>query len=177
MSKAAMLREVRAYAAKHGHQGFDIRKEAKRIWKHLEQWHGGAPLPKIEVRVADIKDISIDEDRTRIFKSFKSRAGVAFTYEKPQRVRLEVFATWHTLAHELVHCADHIAHPAASRNDWHGERFYRMLKHVVEKRWKVRISFAQVTKWGYAVDRIIEDQIEHLYETIAQPRKFSWDRD
>lgn len=177
MSKAAVLREVRAYAAKHGHNGFDINKEAKRIWKYLEQWHGGAPMPKIEVRTSDIKTVMIREDRTHIFQTWKSRHGVAFTYEKPQRIRLEVFANPHTLAHELVHCADHIAHPFASRNDHHGERFYRMLKHVLEKRWKVRISFAKVTKWGYAVDAIMEEQTREHWKAIAQDRKFSWEEE
>ena len=177
VSKAAMMREVRAYAAKHGCNGFDLQKEAKRIWKQLEQWHRGAPLPKIEVRTGEIKEISVGENGTRIFHSLKSRQGAAFTHEQPQRIRLAPFSNPHTLAHELVHCADRIAHPFASRNDHHGERFYRMLKHAVEKRWKVRVSFAQVTKWGYAVDWIMEEQTEHLWKTIAQPRKFSWEEE
>jgi hypothetical protein len=37
--------------------------------------------------------------------------------------------------------------------------FYKALKDVCERRWKKRISFHEVTKYGYAVDYIIEKQI------------------
>jgi hypothetical protein len=176
VSKAAITREVRAYYSKHGYCGFDLQKEAKRIWKQLEQWHGGAPLPKIEVRVADIRHIDIKDGKTNVWMKMVARSGVAFTHEKPQRIRLEAGVTPHTLAHELVHCADYIAHRSSFRGDYHGERFYRMLKHALEKRWKIRISFAQVTRWGYEVDDIIEYQTRSLWSAIAQDRKFSWEQ-
>jgi hypothetical protein len=51
-----------------------------------------------------------------------------------------------------------------------------MLKHALEKRWKIRISFAQVTRWGYEVDDIIEYQTRSLWSAIAQDRKFSWEQ-
>ena len=41
----------------------------------------------------------------------------------------------------------------------HDEWFYKTLRDVCQRRWRVDVSFAKVTRYGYGVDAIIRGQI------------------
>jgi hypothetical protein len=40
--------------------------------------------------------------------------------------------------------------------------FYAALKWLTETRWKMRIDFSSVTRYGYGVDWLIESQIRDV---------------
>lgn len=124
-----------------------INNEAKRIWRYMEPFHKGRPLPRIVIAEGRgsqnghatywLNQIQINVDREQ-------------GEYKGKRV-------WHVLAHELAHCA---APPVITNGnrDVHHRMFYQCLKHAFEKRWKCAISFHEVTTYGYSVDAIIMKQ-------------------
>lgn len=69
---------------------------------------------------------------------------------------------WEVLAHELCHAAYRSTHGRGNEGG-HGETFYKMLRDVTERRWKVRIegwhningTTSSSKSWGYKVDSII----------------------
>lgn len=69
---------------------------------------------------------------------------------------------WEVLAHELCHAAYRSTHGKGNEGG-HGETFYKMLRDVTERRWKVRIqgwheingATSSSKSWGYKVDSII----------------------
>ena len=65
---------------------------------------------------------------------------------------------WGTLSHELCHMAVRSRYKNDRRYS-HDEVFYKALKDVTERRWGKRISFHEVTRYGYEVDGIIRSQI------------------
>lgn len=145
-----------------------IRSEAEKIWKLMQPYHNGKPLPKIVIArgknhgkqgghaVRFGNQIQINVDRSQ-------------SVNRSRRV-------WEVLAHELCH----IAVPPVHRNgswDVHSREFYHCLRDVWQRRWKCQISFASVSTWGYSVDYIIEHQAEHLIDWVLPTIEVAkWDR-
>ena len=132
-----------------------IDKEAEKIWKLMQPYHKGKPLPRIKIARG---------------KNWGSQGGHAVRFGNEIQInvdrtqnRLRSVRVWEVLAHELCH----IAVPPIHRNgswDVHSREFYHCLKHTWQKRWKCEISFAEVSTWGYSVDYIIQRQAAHLID-------------
>lgn len=133
-----------------------IEKEGQRIWKLMEAWHKGKPMPKITI----------------VNARNQHGAGHATYWNNEIQVNIRPKQTasaskwaWYVLAHELAHCACPPVRTNGKR-DVHHKEFYRALKHACEKRWKVTVSFAEVRgeQYGYAVDYLIEPQVRDAVE-------------
>jgi len=132
-----------------------IEKEAIRIWRLMEDWHGGKPLPKITIVAG---------------RGWGSQYGHAQSAHNRIQVNVDKIQdeyrsrrVWAVLAHELAHCACPPKWKIGNTNrDTHHRDFYHCLRYVWQKRWKCNISFAAVSKWGYSVDHIIERQASRL---------------
>ena len=132
-----------------------IHNEAEKIWKLMQPYHNGKPLPRIIIARG---------------KNWGSQGGHAQRYSNEIQVNVDRDQTpnrskrvWEVLAHELCHKAV----PPIYRNgstDVHSREFYHCLRHAWQKRWKCEISFATVSTWGYSVDHIIQRQAEHLID-------------
>lgn len=143
-----------------------LTKEAQIIWKKMEQWHGGKPLPEITIAIARRKN--------------KMGAGWANSQREHQnwhpkpRIQINIptqipddkhWWIWAVLVHELAH---HACPPIKAetgkgwRDNTHHRVFYYCIRHVWEKRLKCELTFKDVKTWGYSVDRIIEKQGKHL---------------
>jgi hypothetical protein len=137
-----------------GREGYTIEKEATKLWKLLEPYHKGRRRPKIEMMT---RGCGVSADGT-VWQSAGGAAGLA-DYDR-WTVMLKVGPNYETLAHELVHMAVG-TRGRRGRRDVHDRVFYNCLKDVLERRFKIRISFYEVSRYGYEVDGIIETQ---LYE-------------
>jgi hypothetical protein len=134
-----------------------IHNEAERIWKLMQPYHNGKPLPRIIIARG---------------KNWGSQGGHAQRYSNEIQVNVDRDQSpnrskrvWEVLAHELCHKAV----PPIYRNgstDVHSREFYHCLRHAWQKRWKCEISFATVSTWGYSVDHIIQRQAEHLIDWV-----------
>lgn len=132
-----------------------IHNEAEKIWKLMQPYHNGKPLPRIIIARG---------------KNWGSQGGHAQRYSNEIQVNVDRDQSpnrsrrvWEVLAHELCHKAV----PPIYRNgatDVHSREFYHCLRHAWQKRWKCEISFATVSTWGYSVDHIIQRQAEHLID-------------
>lgn len=143
-----------------------ITAETNRIWNILRKHHGASgPAPKVQ---RTLHHLEVDDLGT-------TRTGTNGSYAHTGRgfITLGGGARWETLAHELVHMADRRlgVRFLGDRKRHHDEWFYKTLKDVCERRWKVRISFAEVTRWGYAVDVIIQRQINPIVKAEVERRR------
>ena len=143
-----------------------IHNEAEKIWKLMQPYHKGKPLPKIKIV------------RGKNWGSQYGHAGfnyIQVNVDRSQSVGRSK-RVWEVLAHELCH----IAVPPIYRNgarDVHSREFYQCLKDVWQRRWKCEISFASVSTWGYSVDYIIQRQAEHLIDWVLPTIETAkWDR-
>lgn len=135
-----------------GAQGFHIEKEAKKIWKLLEPYHNGNPVPKIAMQQ---RGYTLDESG----KLWMRRGGVAgLAYYWENRIWLAAKPDWETLAHELVHVAVGVRQGVQNRKA-HDKVFYDCLRDVTQRRFKIIISFHEVTRYGYEVDHNISRQL------------------
>jgi hypothetical protein len=135
-----------------------IHAEAEKIWKLMQPYHKGKPLPKINIArgrnhgsqygyaQSSWNNIQVNVDRDQ-------------TVSRSKRV-------WEVLAHELCHCAVPPTRRLDKTRDVHSREFYGCLKDVWQRRWKCEISFAKVSTWGYSVDYIIQGQAEHLIDWV-----------
>lgn len=127
----------------------NIPKEAVRLWKLLEPYHRGRALPPIEIRN----------------NNYRGNLGWAHVGQSWRGIVVKKqgseFSTWTLLLHELTHMAVGVRYPKGrnGRCSAHDETFYKAMKDVTERRWKTRISFYEVTKYGYNVDGIIGSQL------------------
>lgn len=138
--------------AKRTTEGILIAPEAKRLWRLLEPYHKGAPLPAVHVSTRGMYEAD-----GRLYRPAGGYAGLAYFGEG--RIWLKAGCEWGTLAHELVHMAVGTRRTANGRRCAHDEVFYKALKDLAERRWKVRISYYGVTRWGYAVDGLLRKQL------------------
>lgn len=143
-----------------------IHAEAEKIWKLMQPYHKGKPLPKIVIA------------RGRNHGSQYGHAGrnyIQVNVDRSQCVSRSK-RVWEVLAHELCH----IAVPPIYRNgarDVHSREFYRCLRDAWQRRWKCEISFAEVSTWGYSVDYIIQRQASHLIDWVLPTVEVAkWDR-
>lgn len=141
------------------HGDMNIQAEAKKIWKLLEPWHNGKALPAITV----------------LPKSDKGRHGWAYTSQPWKGIFVKKLDCqtdfWATLLHELSHMA-----VGSRRNDngkrcVHDREFYMAMREVTQRRWKCKISYAEVGKWGYEVDRMVIAQLKEQQAIKFKPRK------
>jgi len=152
----------RKYLTKYSN-GWHIQSEAEKIWKLFEPYHNGKPMPtikiwfnKMEFDYTEAKQ-SGDSNDVKVWKYTRGNLGHAEYWSN--EIMLKTHCDWETLAHELCHIAVGGRYKGDRRTS-HDEVFYKALKDVCERRWKKRISFHEVTKYGYAVDYIIGKQIE-----------------
>lgn len=154
-------RKYRAYWLKYSN-GWKIQSEAKRLWKLFEPYHHGAKMPTIKIwfdklrfdysealKTGDPKDV-------KIWGSVRGNVGHAEYWSN--EIMLKQNCEWGTLAHELCHMAVRSRYKNG-RSYSHDEVFYKALKDVTERRWGKRISFHEVTRYGYEVDGIIRSQV------------------
>ena len=133
-----------------------IEKEAERIWKLMADWHKGKPLPRIEI----VRGRNWGSQYGYAFNGwYRIQVNVDAEQSKMRSKRV-----WSVLAHELAHCACPPIYTGGKNRDTHHREFYRCLRHVWNKRWKLDISFHAVTHWGYSVDYIIQDQGYHAVD-------------
>jgi hypothetical protein len=137
--------------------GLPVKSEAVRIWNLLVKYHGASgPVPRV-IR----PKVHIAHQGNGTLAAFSMQRG-SYAHTGRGRISLRIGADWETLAHELVHMAD------KRQTTWwliderrrpHDEWFYKTLRDVCQRRWKVDVSFAKVTRYGYEVDHIITPQI------------------
>ena len=135
-----------------GREGYKIEKEAAKLWKLLEPYHKGARQPKIEIMTRGCR---VSDDGF-VWQNLSNVAGYA-DYDR-YTVVLKIAPEYETLAHELVHFAVGSRYKNGIRQV-HDRTFYNCLKDVLERRFKIRISFCEVSRYGYNVDAIIEKQL------------------
>jgi hypothetical protein len=143
------------------HGDMNINAEAKKIWKMLEPWHKGKPLPPVHI----------------VQHTGRGRVGWAHVSQQWKGIYVKKTSNqidfWTTLLHELTHMA-----VGSRRNDnggrcWHDRDFYMAMREVTQNRWKCKISYAKVGKWGYDVDKIIRVQLKEQDAIKLKPRKVS----
>jgi hypothetical protein len=140
-----------------GEYGMPIRREAERIWKLLADVHGGRPLPRITVRVSRMRE---NADGTFTAKRTVRGASNALGLSYGGLIALGAGCSWFTLCHELVHEADR---HKRGRTE-HDETFYRMIRIVTERRWKVTLNTYGV-RWDASSQWEFERQVAHRLAT------------
>ena len=160
------LKERRKNLDTKWHGDMNINAEAKKIWKLLEPWHKGKPLPPIHILPHEGADGFV-----------RGRYGWAHVSQPWRGIKLKKIPEqnffWLALVHELTHMA-----VGSRRNDnggkcWHDREFYMAMREVTQRRWKVKISFAKVGKWGYDVDAMMREQLKEQGGVKFKPRKVS----
>lgn len=127
----------------------NIEKEAEKLWKLFEPYHGGRPLPKLDIRDNQV---------------IRGNLGWAHVDQQWRGIVIKKMGakdTWMLLLHELGHMAVGVRHNNGRRSA-HDAKLYKAMKDVAERRWKTNISFYEVTSYGYVVDGIISKQIAPL---------------
>lgn len=141
-----------------GEYGMNIKKETARLWKMIAkmpqevEW-GRRGSRIVSTRKPPIVHLmkrgwSVDRDG-RVWSRLGGAAGIAYG----NHISIKPGVSWETLAHEIIHCAGFPGHD---------ETFYSALKWLTETRWKMRIDFSTVTRYGYDVDWLICEQIEDV---------------
>lgn len=147
--------------------GLPVASEAARIWRILRKHHGAVgPVPRIERPKVHV------EKRDGELWAWGSQRG-SYAHTTDGFISLRIGASWETLAHELVHMADRRLNTPwliDERRRPHDEWFYKTLRDVCQRRWRIDISFAEVTRYGYAVDQIIGRQIAGAVRAEAERR-------
>lgn len=142
------------------HGDMNINAEAKKIWKMLEPWHKGKPLPPVHI----------------VKNTGRGRVGWAHVSQQWKGIYVKKTSNqidfWTTLLHELTHMAVGSRKGEATRC-WHDREFYMAMREVTQNRWKCKISYAKVGKWGYDVDKIIRVQLREQDALKFKPRKVS----
>ena len=138
----------------------NISKEAERLWKLLEPYHRGRALPPIEIRDNNYRGNS---GWAHVSQSWR---GIVVKKQSTES------ATWMLLLHELTHMAVGVRYPngRSGRCSAHDRTFYNAMKDVAQRRWKTKISFYEVTKYGYNVDGIIGTQLNKQGVVKFPPR-------
>ena len=156
VAKKVAKKEHRTKAIKRvttiGREGFNIEKEAEKIWKLLTPYHKGSKMPRIEMQQ---RNMSVDKDGGVSIGGGRY-AGLAYLGQG--KIWLAARPDWTTLAHELTHMAVGTRFGNAKRRA-HDKVFYDCLRDIAQRRFKVTISFYEVTRYGYIVDRIIDRQL------------------
>lgn len=140
----------------HGADNLPIAAETARLWRLLAKMPStlsGAPLAHRIVKQHAAPTVKIHFRNARITDDgalIKTHCKGWAWYDS-REIILGAGASWELLAHEIIHCAGYRGHDRA---------FYMALRWLTEARWKMTLNFCTVTKYGYAVDRLIESQIK-----------------
>lgn len=138
-----------------------IHKEAEKIWALMADYHKGKRLPTINIVRAQNRGKQYGYAHGS-FRSIQVNVDADQNIQRSRRV-------WHTLAHELAHCAVPPKQRDGRGRDTHSREFYHCLRAAWQVRWGCQISFAKVSTWGYSVDwlmmRQVEDKINWLLPT------------
>lgn len=123
--------------AKIAHTGFDVGKEATRLWRILQKQEAKPKRSMPSIKVVQRK-----------------RSSSSGHYEIGHHVQLNLgtnsIDAWETLAHELVHAIGYRGH---------GHDFYQCLKQLTETRWKIRVSSYEWGRAGYNNDWNLIEQL------------------
>lgn len=124
----------------------DLRRELPRVWRAAR---------KVEPRLSETPPTLV-----------AIHGGGSYASKYDNAIRLGRSADWHTLVHEVAHFVQ-FRRGFAERSDGkravHDRAFYMILRDVMERLVPgLRVSFASVTSWGYAVDSIIAQQVHVL---------------
>jgi hypothetical protein len=144
--------------SKEGEYGMIIDRETARLWKLLAK----IPTTLLKVRRTISRVTHNKPPKVVLFKK-------GWRVDEQQRVwhsgtllgqahqsgliKVAPNVSWETLAHEIIHCAGYRGHDRA---------FYYALKWLTETRFKIIVDYSKVTRYGYAVDRMIEQQIDDI---------------
>ena len=140
-----------------------IHKEAEKIWKLMEPFHKGKPLPSIAIVRAQNRGSQYGHASPRR-NHIQVNVDIDQSVSRSRRV-------WEVLAHELAHCAVPPKRKDNGARDVHSREFYHCLRDVWQQRWKCQISFAKVSTWGYSVDYIIQGQAEQHIDWVLPTRE------
>jgi hypothetical protein len=151
------------------HGDMNINAEAKKIWKLLEPWHKGKPLPPVHILPFEGVD---GFARGRYGWAHVSQPWLGIKLKKiPDQTNF-----WLALVHELAHMAvgsRPITGQWNKKRAFHDREFYMAMREVTQRRWKCKISFAKVGKWGYDVDALMREQLQEQDAIKFKPRKVS----
>ena len=151
--------------SKEGEHGMPIDRETARLWKLLAKMPTtleGATRTISRVTHRDPPKVMLNKKGWRVDQEghveIRGRLGVAW---QSGLIQVKPCVSWETLAHEIIHCAGYRGHDRA---------FYWALKWLTERRFGIIVDFSQVTRYGYAVDWIIEHQINDIVRAeFAKP--------
>jgi hypothetical protein len=133
-------KRAKATDAKTAHCGFDVSKEATRLWNILMKIE-----PKRKRRIPSIKIVK------------RKRSQTSGHYESGHLVQLnlgtDTVDAWESLAHELVHAVGY---------HYHDHNFYRCLKQLTEARWKITVSSYDWNRAGYNNDWNLQEQLHEM---------------
>jgi hypothetical protein len=133
-------KRAKAADAKTAQCGFDVDKEAIRLWKILMKQH-----PNRKRRLPSIKIVK------------RNRETTSGHYESGHLVQLnlgtDTVDAWECLAHELVHALGYHAHDHI---------FYRHLKQLTEARWKIAVNSYEWNRAGYNNDWNLREQLDEM---------------
>jgi hypothetical protein len=145
----------------HGADNLPIAAETARLWRLLAKMPStlsGAPLAHRIVKQHPAPTVTVHFRSARIDDAgnLHTTANRGWATYATREISLGAGASWQLLAHEIIHCAGFRGHDRA---------FYMALRWLTEARWKMTLNFCTVTKYGYAVDRLIESQIKDITST------------
>lgn len=132
-------KRAKAVDAKTSHSGFDVEKEAARLWRILQKQEN-----KPHKRLPQIKIVQ----RKRGGSSGYCEHGGRFVSLQLGKNTVDA---WETVAHELVHAIGYMGH---------GHDFYKCLKQLTEARWKMKVNSYEWTRAGYNCDWNLRRQLE-----------------
>ena len=145
--------------SREGEYGMPLKKECARLWKMIAKMPPtlyGARRAISTVSNSKPPQIKLMERGWRVDQDGALLVGGGYAgiaYMGRGFITVKPCVSWGTLAHEIIHMAGY---------QYHDEAFYKALKWLTERRFKTRIDFSTVTRYGYGVDHLIRQQIRDL---------------
>lgn len=145
--------------SREGEHGMPLKKECARLWKMLAKMPPtlhGARRAISTVTNSKPPRIQLMERGWRVNSEgelFINSGYAGLAYMGRGLITVKPNVSWGTLAHEIIHMAGY---------QFHDADFYEALKWLTERRFKTRIDFSTVTRYGYAIDHLIRAQIRDL---------------
>ena len=141
-----------------GEYGMNLERETARLWKLL------AKMPPTMLKASttisrskrlDPPKVAVKQKNWNVDREGRtwSSGALGLAYTGEHRIAVRPNVSWETLAHEIIHCAGY---------HFHDRAFYSALKWLTETRFKTSIDYSKVTRYGYAVDGMIEQQIDDI---------------
>ena len=141
-----------------GEYDMNIERETSRLWKLF------AKMPPTMLKAStaigkskrlDPPKVAVKQKNWNVDREGRtwSSGALGYAYTGQHRIAVSPKVSWVTLAHEIVHCAGY---------HYHDRAFYNALKWLTETRFKTSIDYSKVTRYGYAIDRMIEQQTDDI---------------